>query len=252
MTKLKISEQFANSSFGYEYVKILAPISGKHMEVFLKAIEEKDAENLDYNLIGTPPEIILKKVSNYFGLLSTIFSDLELVLLFLRVKDREKLHGIFPELGNDEQYYIYHFENYIIRLTTVTDLIGKLGNVLYETGINEENCNGYKFREQLKKTYTERAEIITKLLVRTKEIKDRRHKKIHTGESDIPYLSGVVFFNDMMKLIDEEASPILNNHTDTNLIAEVDKIEEEILEIISLINEFLDVSIDKLKNIVEE
>jgi hypothetical protein len=252
MTKVKISEEFANSTFGYEYVNILAPISAKHMKIFLKEIDEKDAKNLDYNQIGTPSEIILKKVSNYFGLLSRIFSDLELVLLFLKVKDREKLDGIFPELENDEQYYIYHFENYIIRLTTVTDLIGKLGNVLYQTGIEDDKCNGYKFREKLKKTDTERAEMITKLLVKTKEIKDRRHKKIHTGESDIPYLSGVVFFNDMLKLINEEASPILNNHANTKLQAEVDKIEKEILEIILMINEFLDISIDKLKSLAEK
>lgn len=252
MTKEKTSEKFANSQFGYEYVKILAPLSGKHMKIFMDAIKNRKADNLDYNLIGTANEITLKRISNYFGLLHTVFEDLGLVLLFLRIKEREKLYELFPELENDEQYYIYHLENYIIRISTISDLVGKLGNVLYATGIDDEKCNGYKFKEELKKIDSSRATIIEKLLVRTKEIKDIRHKKIHTGESEIPYLTGVVFYSDLMKLINEEAYPILNEYTDKNLTSEIDKLETEIFEVISIVNEFLDVSIDKLKEIAVE
>lgn len=252
MLKVKTTEEFANSKFGYEYVRILAPLAGKHMEIFLDAIRNRVADNLDYNLIGTANEITLKKISNYYGLLHTVFEDLGLVLSFLRVKERSKLYELFPELENDEQYYVYHLENYIIRISTVSDLVGKLGNILYKTGIDEEKCNGYKFKDAISKIDSSKTAIIEKLLIRTKEIKDIRHKKIHTGESELPYLTGIVFYSDLMKLINEKASPILDEYTDNNLIDEIDKIEIEIFEIISIVNDFLDASIDKLKDLVKE
>jgi NDP-sugar pyrophosphorylase family protein len=88
----------------------------------LNEIKDENAERLSYNLIGTSNEIKLKRISKYFGFLIAVFEDLELVLGFLRVKERGKFNVIFPELENNKQYYVYHLENYIIRINTVSDL----------------------------------------------------------------------------------------------------------------------------------
>ena len=46
--------------------------------------------------------------------------------MFLK-KDRALILVHYPGFENLKEYYKYHFENFYIRLSTLTDLIGKLG-----------------------------------------------------------------------------------------------------------------------------
>ena len=241
--KQSLSEQLADCTFTHEYIKVIAPIMSNHAKIYLERIEE----NIDFNQIGSDKEIKLKEISKYFGLLQTIVTDLERVLMFLRFEKRNELKNIYPELESQEQYYIYHFENYIIRVNTITDVLGKLGNSIYETGIPK--CNGYNFKEEIKKIDANVATIVEKLLKKTKEIKDRRHEKIHTGETKINYLEGVAFWGDIHRIIKEEVDPLLEEYTDKKLLEAVDETETEIRELIEIVKEFLEYSVPKFLEI---
>lgn len=245
--KISISDQLAYSKFSYSFIKIIAPIISNHVTFFI----ENHTQNIDmdFDQFGTDKEIQLKKIHKYFGLLGTIMSDLEKVLIFLRIDNkRTKLQEIYPELESQKDYYIYHFENFIIRVTTITDIIGKLGNELYDTRLAK--VNGYSFKEEMKKYDENVVIILEKLLNKTKVIKDRRHEKIHKGETEINYLEGIAFWDNIQKLIKEEVNPILEEYTKKSLLEAVNSVEIEIREIIVCINEFLDYSIPKLEAIV--
>jgi len=241
----KLSNEFSNSKFAFEHINIIAPIISSHFDIYLKLLEKDSAENIDFSQIGTPNEIKLKKVSHYYGLISTVIEDLERVLIFLRFKDRNILLSIFPGLSEEKEYYKYHFENYMIRVNTISDLVGKLGNILYNTGLGDK-CNGYNFKEKIKPTNLKSAKLVENLLKITFEIKQKRHKKIHKGETDISNLSGVVFWNDILKISNKKASESLEELTDESLNNKIDELEMEIIDIIKAVNQFLDNSVNEL------
>nr|WP_315167347.1 Cthe_2314 family HEPN domain-containing protein [uncultured Flavobacterium sp.] len=236
--KKKLIDFLFENSFSLEYVKVIAPIMAAHMKDYL----EQD-EITDFDKLGTKKEIKLKEISKHFGLLQTVVNDLEKVLVFLRFGKRTELKEIYPELESQQDYYIYHFENYLIRVNSITDIIGKLGNAIYETGI--EKPNGYSFKEAIKGSDKNLAEILERLLKKTKEIKTRRHEKIHTGETKISYLESIAFWDDINKIIGKQTAPILEEYTDKNLLEAAEKVEDETLQIISIISEFLEHSTSK-------
>ncbi len=251
MKDKNISSVFINSKFGEVYAKIFLPIFIGNIKKFAQNIIDADLENIDDVFTNLPANTEFDKISYYFRSLLTILEDLELVLIFLRIENDDN-QSVFKNNMSDQQYYVYHFENYMIRLVTITDVVGKLGNILYETGIDDDKCNGYNFKEKLKQDFSSRAQIIETLLKRIKEIKARRHKKIHSGRSEIPYLAGTVLYNDMMKALNNDYSPILLNKTRKNLNSEIDRIESEIHEIVDITNQFLDISVDRLKKLLEK
>ncbi len=238
-----LSDQLVNSKFGLAFIKVLAPLTGKHLKIFL------ENKGTDYDEIGDAKEKQLKGIAHIYGLLQTTVSDLELVLTFLRVEDRKSITQVFPALESQEQYFKYHLENFIIRIITLTDIVGKLGNAIFETGLPEEKCNGYTFKEKIKQSDPNCSALIEKLLVETKEIKDRRHVKLHTGESKIGYFEGIVFWDELSKIIKSEASPLLDELTDTNIKNEINTLEKEIRNIISLVVDFTDYATDKFNEI---
>lgn len=243
----KISDYFANSDFGLNYIKILAPLTAEHMKIFMRELQEQ--KNIDYNKIGTEPEVKLKEISQLYGLLQTVFNDIETTLIFLKIKDKGKITEIYPDIENQEDYFAYHFENYIIRISSVSDVLSKLGNILYETKLNQRDCNGHRFRDKLSSIEPGKEEIINKLLLRIQDINNLRNKKVHTGERDIPYLEGVFFYTDLMNIIKKEANPIFEEFVSKDLDSSINYIEQETREIIDIVNEFLNNSVEKLLDI---
>jgi hypothetical protein len=244
--KTSLSGQLANSDFSIKMLKIMLPMISAHAKSHIENLNNYRSSSFDDE--GDAKEKHLKSIWKYFNRIRRIVSDLELVLIFLRIKDRKNIAKNYPEIDDHEAYFIYHFENYIIRVNTFTDVIGKLGNELYETRLDK--VNGYSFKEELKKHDAEKASIVEKLLVKTKEVKDRRHEKIHEGKTDINYLEGVIFWDNIEKLLKEEIDPILKDYSNKDLSIAVDEIETEIREIITITNEFLSCSLPQLETII--
>lgn len=237
-----LSAQLVNTKFGLEFIKILAPLTSEHLKIFL------ENKNSNYDDIGNDKEKKLKEISHIYGLLQTAVSDLELVLKFLRI-DRKAITQIHPTIESQEQYYKYHLENFIIRIVTITDIIGKFGNAIFETGLAEDKCNGYTFKEEIKQIDSKCSSIVEELLIATKEIKVKRHRKLHTGETKIDYFEGIVFWDEISKIIKEEASPLLDEFTDKNITEEINSIEKDIRRIIDIVVKFTDYTIEKFKEI---
>ena len=224
---------------------MLAPLTAKHLKIFL------ENKGTNYDEIGDDKEKKLKEIAHYYGLLQTSVSDLELVLTFLKIEDRELLTKLYPTLESQEQYYKYHLENFIIRIITITDIVGKLGNSIFETGLTEDKCNGYTFKEKINQTDTTCSDLIKNLLVETKEIKDKRHSKLHTGDTKIGYFEGIVFWDELSKIVKSEADPILNDLTNNNIKEEIALLEKDIRHVIDLVIEFTDYATDKFIEIAK-
>ena len=239
MEQKNLSEQLVETKFGHEFIKVLVPLIAKHLKVYL---ENKET---NYKDIGDDKEKRLKKIAHFYGLLQTSVSDLELVLTFLKIKDRQSIVKLYPSLESQKQYYKYHLENFIIRIITTTDIVGKLGNSIFDTGLIEEKCNGYTFKEKIKVIDPTCSAIVEKLLVETKEIKDKRHSKLHTGETKIGYFEEIVFWDELSKIIKSEADPLLDEFTNYNIKEEIELIEKDIRNIINLVIEFTDYATDK-------
>jgi hypothetical protein len=243
MEQNTLTDQLVDTQFGKEFVKILAPLTGKHLKIYLKN------NSLKYEEIGDEYEKKLKEIGYYYGLLQTIVSDLELVLTFLKIEDRKQILEIFPSLESQKQYYKYHIENFIIRIVTITDVVGKLGNSIFETALPEEKCNGYTFKELIQHIEPNCGIIITKLLTLTKDIKDKRNCKLHTGETKIGYFEGIVFWDELSKIIKSDADPLLDKLTDDSINEEIVLLENDIRQIIKLVVEFTDFSTKKFTEI---
>lgn len=239
MEQKSLSEQLVNTKFGLEYIKVLSPLTAKHLKIFL------ENKSTNYEEIGDDKEKKLKEIAHYYGLLQTSVSDLELVLTFLKIEDRKSITQLYPTLESQEQYFKYHLENFIIRIITITDIVGKLGNSIFETGLNEEKCNGYKFKEKIKHTDPTCRALVEKLLVSTKEIKNKRHSKLHTGDTKIGYFEGIVFWDELSKIIKSEANPILDDLTNNNIKEEIELLEKDIRHVIDLVIAFTDYATTK-------
>lgn len=109
-----------------------------HLEIALKS------SNLDYEAYGAENEKLLKKILHYYSNLFIVLKDLDFALLFLQ-KERALILKHYPDIESQENYYNYHFENYYIRLVTLGDLIGRLGNLVYGLGINLNKSSSYIF-----------------------------------------------------------------------------------------------------------
>ena len=246
MTEKTLTEQLVSSKFGLEFINVLAPLTSKHLRIFL------DNTEIDYETIGDEKEKKLKEIARIYGLLQTSVSDLELVLIFLRIEDRKQITQLYPNLESQEQYFKYHLENFIIRIITITDIIGKLGNSIFETGLSEDKLNGYNFKEKIKLIDSTCSSIVEKLLIETKEIKDKRHIKLHTGETKIDYFKGIVFWDELSKIIKSEADPILDELTNKNIQEEIDLLEKDIRHILDIVIEFTDYATEKFKEIANK
>jgi len=231
---MNFEEYFSKTDFEIELVKAVIPIMANH---FKEAVTN---EGIKYGDIGNENEKHLVRIQEHHVNLRTVIKDLDLVKEFLSIKDRKQIMRSFPNLESKQEYYKYHFENYMIRLVTLSDIIGKMGNEIFQTGIDPKDCNGYRFKREIKPNNPKIAQIVEKLLVRIKEIKDKRHQKIHQGQTDIDQLDKIVFWDELDEILNSKNNPILEQHTDEALKEEINKLDKEVKEIIDIIKEFLD------------
>lgn len=196
-------------------------------------------ENLFNEKTYTEEQKLVKKIFNIYTAIQNVVQDLEKTLIFLRI-EYKKILEIYPNLDDKKSYYIYHFENYFIRINTITDLIGKIGNMICKTNIDDEKCNGYNFKEKVKNVHSNIANAVEEILVYTKDLKLVRHKKIHTGKAEIENLKDIVLWSDLAKYTKDEYDSLLDDFTEIKLKEEIDRIENEIKELLKLTNQYFD------------
>jgi len=241
-----MENKLEGTEFELELVKGLLSFVPDHMKT---AIND---HSIDYNDLGTEKEQKLKTILHYFSSIYSVLSDLSTTIMFLK-KDRVLILEHYPDFENQKEYYTYHFENYYIRLLSLTDIIGKLGTLVYSLDITIEKSNSYNFKDKARKEGFEKIAIITeKLIKKVSELKKERHKKIHTGVADIETLNGVVIWSDINKLIGKQKTDdTLEDYTDLKIKEKIQGIENTITEMVTIIKEFLEESTTKLKENIE-
>ena len=240
-----MKELLEGTKFELELVKSLLAFVPQQIKDALSNNEIK------YEDLGNEKQLKLKKILDYFGNLNHVLEDLDKVLIFLK-KDRTTILTEFPELENQEAYFNYHYENYYIRLITISDIIGKLGTLIYNLDLNIKKSNAYVFKEKSKKEgYDKISSITDKLIEKLEHLKPGRHQKLHSGKSDLKPLNGIIIWEDLNELIGSNTSPILEEHTNEQIDSEIDNIKTNITEIIEIIKEFLNESTDELNKYIE-
>jgi len=241
-----MEKKLEGTAFELELVKGLLSFVPDHMKAVIAD------HSIDYNDFGTEKERKLKTILHFFSSIYSVLSDLSTTIMFLK-KDRTLILEHYPNFEKQEEYYTYHFENYYIRLITLTDIVGKLGVLVYALDIVIERSNAYNFKEKARKEGFENIAVITeKLIEKVDELKKERHKKLHTGVADIETLNGMVIWSDINKLIGEQKTDeILEEHTDIKIKKEIEGIETRIAETVSVIKEFLEEATIKLKENIE-
>jgi hypothetical protein len=87
---------------------------------------------------------------------------------------------------------------------SIADIIGKIGHIVFQTGIEDKHCNGYTFKDKIKNTEALLSSKIEALLEHTKSIKKKRHKLLHEGDKDFTYFYSVVIFEDFTRDVDSD------------------------------------------------
>lgn len=161
---------------------------------------DKYDSEIDFENHGSNNEIRLKKILNLSVNLSKVLKDIDYTFLFLEKKKEDILehYPMFDDLNN---FYNYHYENYFIRLVTLGDIIGRLGNQIYETGLDPLRANPAVFRDKARSLQFENIASITNDLVeKLADLKYERHRKLHAGESEGKAMDGVVFWEDISQV----------------------------------------------------
>jgi len=213
-----------------------------HAERFKKKLKYESFES-----VGTQTELKFYNKSQKFWAIQQVLEDLNNVFLFLKINS-SKILEYYPHIKTQENYYKYHFENYIFRVTTLLDLTGKLGNILFETGIRDDKCNGYNFKEKLKKDHPKLAILVENILKDAEENKKKRNKKLHTGQLEIDELNEIAIWDDYSTVFSQNLNddPFFKAMTDENIEKMIKNLKTSVINLIGKINIFLDKSIDKI------
>ncbi len=167
--------------------------------------------------------------------------------MFLK-KERNLILKHYPKLESQKAYYKYHYENYFIRIVIISDILGKLGSLIY--GFKENNA--YTFKKTAKKEGYEKISLIMdKVIEKIKKIKAERNEKLHEGTSDVTFLGKTIIWEDITKITSIEIDSILKVRTDEEIKTKIEDSKNNLIEIIEIIKEFLDESTKKLDKILK-
>jgi|GEM_PF-890625 len=235
---------FLKGEFTSIYIEKIVPIITSS---FLNCIKNKKYEDF---LIHSEKEIRVKNFFNLFNQFNTILSDLEKTIIFLNIENHQQIEKVFPKLEKAEDYYTYFIENYLIRINSLSDVLGKILNLIYKTEI--EKANLYLFRNKIQQDYPALNELILHLSEKIRVTKEKRHEKLHDGTTEFEYFKNIVFWVEIHKLIKEETPEILVDQTQENINKMILTIEHEIIGLIDICREILNLSSKKLENYIEE
>lgn len=129
---------------------------------------------------------------------------------------------------------------------SIADIIGKIGHIVFQTGIEDIRCNGYTFKDKIKNTEALLSSKIEALLEHTKSIKEKRHKLLHEVDKDFTYFYSVVIFEDFTRDMDSDDAILRKGLTEEALKREIKTIKKEINDTVDMIVEILELMSGKL------
>ncbi len=158
------------------------PLSLILSELYSVRLEDK-LKNLDTNEIDKSEVDDKKYVSSIFGLHMKVLSTFETLLtipIYLSNLPPKKLLEKYDIPKS--QYYQYHIESYIIRITTILDQLVLFVNGLYELGIDPKKCSADLVFNNLHTKDSKEVELLKGFQKGINNIKGARNKIVHRGE----------------------------------------------------------------------
>ena len=243
---MKLSEQYQIRKFHKVLVIEVQKFFKEHFEAAM------GGKGIDYETYGSPKQVKLKLIVQLSGRISTVLDDLDRTFIFL-AKDRKLITEHYTDLETQEEYYDYHLENFYIRLSTLLDVIGKLGNEVYDLGLIKDKVSAFVFKDKAKSEgFVKISQITGDLIEKIDEYRQARHSKLHTGESEFKIFRRIVIWEDLMKMIDSDVDPILSDYTDEEIKQQLTELKEFTIEVIQLIEFFMDEAASKLEEFINE
>jgi len=244
--EMEVSEKYQSRKFNILLVNAVKPFLSEHLQAALKSNE------IDYETYGSAKQIKLKLIVQFSSRISTVLEDLDRTFVFL-AKDRKLITEHYGDLETQGEYYAYHLENFYIRLATLLDVIGKLGNEVYDLGIRKDKVSAYVFKDKANsKGYSKISEITGDLIDGIDEYRKARHSKLHTGESEFKIFRKIIIWEDLTKMIDGNVDPILSDYTDKEIKQQVNELKEFTIGVIQLIESFMDEAASRLEEFLNE
>lgn len=226
------SDILFESTLAPKLITLVKPIVCSHLE---QCLADK---SLNYDELGDEHEIMLKKSITIYTNLGTVVSDLEKVVVFLRL-DKEKVSQTYPNLSL-EDYYNYHLENYVIRLNSIPDILAQLGNTICNWGIPNKKCYGTVIPDSSKVPNEDIKNKMKLLLSKISSIKTIRNEKIHTGDAEIGYFDKALCWDTLPKL-GISLTPLLEEYTKGKRVEAIDLICDEIIGVITIVVDVLNI-----------
>lgn len=226
------SDILFESTLSSKLITLVKPIVCLHLE---QCLADK---SLNYGELGDEHEKMLKKSMTIYTNLGTVVSDLEKVVLFLRL-DKEKVSQTYPNLSL-EDYYNYHLENYVIRLNSIPDILAQLGNTICNWGIPDKKCYGTVIPNSTKVLNEDIKNKMTLLLSKISSIRTIRNEKIHTGDTEIGYFDKALCW-DMLPKLGISLTPLLEEYSKGQKVEAIDLIRNEIIGVITIVVDVLNI-----------
>ena len=224
--EMTFSEQLYTSTLSVKLIQLVKPIVSSHLEQYLAD------KSLNYDELGDENEKKLKKSMTIYANLGTVVSDLEKVVVFLRL-DKEKASQTYPNLSLEE-YYNYHLENYVIRLNSIPDILAQLGNTICNWGIPNKKCYGTVIPDSSKVPNEDIKNNMALLLSKISSIRTIRNEKIHKGDTEIAYFDKALCW-DMLPQLGIHLTPLLEEYSKGKRIEAIDLICNEIIDVITIV-----------------
>ena len=230
-------DRFNRSCFAQTIETSVFQFYGKH----LKEIREKHLGIRAMDSYGSAKEIWLKAIFNELLRIRHYFEDLQILPKFLNV-EREKIVLLYGDAIDDEDYYKFHYDNFVIRLLTSIDLCGKIGRTVFELPI--KHGSWYQLMQHPELKGTQPAKILQSFSTYLENYRKHRHQKIHSGQSEDDQFDKIVYWESLVKLTGMEMHledmEVLNEFTNVEIKRKVAELEAVINQTIDYTFDFLD------------
>lgn len=241
------SKTVNESQFYITLLTAVAPIIARHSQQV-----RTDPSAPSFEDIGSDHERFLKSLAFRLGELSEYFDDVFLTLNFLQV-DKSKIAALYGEAMEPEQYYKYHYDNYLIRMVTVLDICAKFGNLLYGLGVPESKMYPNRFYDHPRLKDKPAGIELRQFSGYLDRIKKDRHRKVHRGASRENRFDDVLFWEGLNKAIGtapENHDPLLDEITLTQIEEVLSTIRTTTRQSIAYVGDFLNSCLPQLQAIL--
>jgi hypothetical protein len=205
----------------------------------------------DFLSYGTTKEVHLKTIAAQLGSFQHYFEDLEKSLIFLNVEKR-KIVTLYSKAIRAEEYFKYHYDNFVVRVVTSMDICGKIGDTICELGIPVRYQNAFSYINHPEVKNSDSAVVLNDLATYLEHLRTQRHSKVHGGQNESNRFDTVLFIEDLNEALGtEEPDNVLDEYGKEQIREANKEIEDVILKVAGHVIKFLDSLTVKLSEIIE-